>query len=392
MKNVAVLGGGSSAYSAICLLSKAGFRVSLLTSRPSEWCDVIRCQLIDPGHNLKKILTGNLFLASSKPDEILGDADLVVVCAPVHAYTELLTKVFLTLENRDRPISIGVLYGQGGFNWMVESLMAKYKPRCRVNYWSVGLLPWICRTHSYGKEGINFGPKYRNIIATSSKECFENLNKKFLPSLSEYEFTTGAFDRADSFLSLTLSGDNQIIHPARCYGLSMVSPNGWRKMDEIPYFYRDFDDLSAMILSKLDGEYSLIKEYIKKHIAHHDFKHMMGYLDLDEFSYGVRSSDIKSSFRNSKTLWNIKPPVVLSGNGWSLDFSHRFFKDDLYYGLNIAKWFAEKFKIDTPVLDEIREWATRGVEKFKVSFDQHSGTPDKYGFIKLDEVENFTDT
>ena len=81
---------------------------------------------------------------------------------------------------------------------------------------AVGLLPWICRTIEYGKVGVTYGSKHVNIAAISHQDDFEYLNNMLLSDICERGLQKGVFRRAENFLSLTLSVDNQIIHPTRC--------------------------------------------------------------------------------------------------------------------------------------------------------------------------------
>ena len=88
-----------------------------------------------------------------------------------------------------------------------------------------------------------------------------------------------------NFLSLTLSVDNQIIHTSRCLGLYKVYGKTWASESDVPWFYRDYDDLSAQLLSDLDNDYTKIRNAIKTMFPNRNFKHMLDYLALERFSY-----------------------------------------------------------------------------------------------------------
>ena len=112
-------------------------------------------------------------------------------------------------------------------------------------------------------------------------------------------------------------------------------------------------------MQELDLDYTKIRSEIKKKFPDKDFTYMLDYLNLERLSYGSSNTNIKESFINSPILGQIPTPVVKESNGFFVfDKNHRFFKDDLYYGLIIAKWFAEKLNIDdTPMLNQIINWA-----------------------------------
>jgi len=84
----------------------------------------------------------------------------------------------------------------------------------------------------------------------------------------------------------------------------------------------------------------------------------MDYVSLEEFYFPPKIKSIKTLFTNSKTLSLIKTPVVRTKDQkWELNRGHRFFADDIFYGLCIAKWFSEEFDIEVPMIDEILNWA-----------------------------------
>ena len=136
---------------------------------------------------------------------------------PVAKYRSALHNIAPCLA-RDREVFVGTIYGQAGFNWMVGEIEREFDLD-NVTTFAVGLIPWICRVIDYGSRGVTYGGKEVNVAAVSPRGRYEALAEDFFPTLSERWLGVGGFVQADSFLSITLSVDNQIIHPARCYGL-----------------------------------------------------------------------------------------------------------------------------------------------------------------------------
>jgi len=380
---VAIIGGGSSAHAVIPLLSKAGYEVNLLTSRPESWKKIIRLEYQSETGEAKEIFEGELTIVSSKPTIVLENADFVILCMPVSQYKIALNKIAQFIPN-NKKVYLGTIYGQGGFNWMVDEIKEKYSLNSVVTF-AVGLIPWI----------FYDGFKVRNIAATYPLEEFDVLKNTFFNDLCYKCFHTGKFYQAKNFISLTLSVDNQIIHPSRMYGLYLKNPKKWNRQEDVPFFYRDFDDTSAKILKKVDDDYSRIRKKIIKDNPDTDFKYMLDYLSLERVAYNSCIEDIKTSFTSSKSLRLIKTPVVKNkDNKWELDKSHRFFTDDIFYGLAIAKGFAEYLHLRVPMIDEILDWAQKILG---VSLIEHGslkkdctlngievGTPEKYN-ISLDD-------
>ena len=286
---------------------------------------------------------------------MIPHSDVVVLCMPVCAYRASLHQIAPHLA-RDREVFVGTIYGQAGFNWMTEEI-AKEHGLTNITSFAVGLIPWICRVIDYGRVGVTYGSKEVNVAAVAPRERFADLDRIFFHAICERWLGKGAFEQSDSFLSLTLSVDNQIIHPSRCFGLFKRYGGRWPNRDAIPYFYRDFDELSADLLRDLDADYSKVRDGLRERFPERDFPHMLDYLGLERLSYQSENTDIRESFTTSKTLGAIKPPVKeLESGEWVIDTDHRFFTDDISYGVCIAKWMAEQMDLETPTMDAIIEW------------------------------------
>ena len=397
-KKFVVCGGGSSAHTLIPLLSNTAFDVSIYTSRPSLWKKEITVVQQDANGNNLRSITGELNVATDRPEEIIPDADYIVLCMPVHQYRICLNNIFPYI-NRDKTVFVGALYGQGGFNWMVDEMKRKHVSHNVVTF-AFGLLPWICRIIEYGHIGVTYGPKERNYAACSSPTYFKQLNDELFDAITYSWFNTGHTCQSENFLSLTLSVDNQIIHTSRCYALYKQFGRTWKKKEDVPMFYKDYDQQSADMLKNLDSDYSKIREAIKNMYPDRNYEYMLDYLSLERFSYQSGNTDIKESFINSKTLARIETPVVKNADGlWEIDRNHRFFKDDIYYGICIAKWIADKLNIKVSTIDEILGWVEEIRHESILAPDStlltsspdlcsayKSGIPCYYGFDKINDI------
>ena len=394
---VLVVSGGNTAHVLIPLLSTAGHQVVLLTTNPKHWERKVRAEYHNANAVCLQKWEGELAAISSDPARVVPDADVIILCLPVHVCRYMLHKIAPFIK-RQKKVFLGTLYGQAGYNWMVDEIISKFNLQ-NTEYFSFGLIPWIARTAVYGQSGITYGCKTVNIAAVSNPAQFDWLNQNLLMDLCEKPFGTGAVKQSGNFLSLTLSVDNQIIHPTRCYALYRQYGGVWDTQDEIPYFYRDYDTLSALYLQKLDADFSIIRNALKSSFPTLNFRYMLDYLSLEHLSYSSNSKDIVASFTESSTLGAIKTPVIKSPDGrWSLDYTHRFFKDDYTYGICIAKWFAEKLDLATPMIDELIHWFETIIhaklldEKNKLLRDSMlykkefcAGLPECYGLTTLEE-------
>ena len=134
----------------------------------------------------------------------------------------------------------------------------------------------------------------------------------------------------------------------------------------MPYFYRDFDDLSAENIRLLDEDYSKVRDAVRRRFPERPFKYMLSYLDLERLTHTSENFDIKKSLKESKQLASIKTPTVETHDGKrALDINSRFFTDDIPYGVLICKWIAEELNVETPFIDELIQWSqTLRDEKF----------------------------
>lgn len=354
---VTIVGGGSSAHTLIALLGNSGHEVNIYTRKPEKWGSKIKLDYVDPKGTHINSITGELKTASHDKREVITGADLIILCLPVYKYRDMIDDIFPYLSE-DKKVFIGTIYGQGGFNWMVEDNMAKY-PGKDVSYFAIGLIPWICRTKEYGHNATTYGAKELNYVAMQHKNDFEYLNKEFFRHICFDWFQKGEFELADSFISISLCVDNQIIHTTRMFGLFKEFGGEWATNDDVPFFYKDYTENSANILRDLDKDYAKIRNHIKNMHKDFNFEFMLDYLELERKSYGSSNTNIKASFVESPTLGQIKTPVVFdeSKQKYVLNKDHRFFYDDIYFGLCIAKWFALEFKLEVKTIDDILYWA-----------------------------------
>ncbi len=355
-KQLVICGGGSSAHTLIPFLKDSIFNVSIYTSRPEKWQSKVDLEWHNPSGEVLGKYSGELKKASNDPKELIPQADYIVFCMPVHKYRVCLHEIAPYIDKK-KIVFVGTVFGQAGFNWMVDEIKREWSLDKIVTF-AFGLLPWICRIIEYGHTGVTYGGKAVNYAACYPKSYFDQLNEELFENIGYKWFGKGHTEQSDSFLALTLSVDNQIIHTSRCYGLYKVNGPTWQSKRDVPMFYRDYDDVSAQVLASLDEDYSKIREKIKSMFPQKDFRHMLDYLALERFSYQSHNTDIKESFVTSQTLVSIATPVVQNDEGlWEIDRNHRFFLDDIYYGNCIAKWMAEQLIIDTPTIDEILRWA-----------------------------------
>ncbi len=353
MKELTIIGGGSSTHTLIPMLSKTPYKINLLTSKPDLWNKVVSSKYVLPDGTVDSMKSGELHKISDKPELVIPGAAIIILCMPVHQYRNALKRIAPYIS---KDSIIGTIYGQAGFNWMVEEIIKAYRLE-NISYFAFGLIPWICRIEEYGKVGVTYGSKEKNCVAVYPKAAYEELHKELFSAMSYDWFDTGEFVLADNFLSLTLSVDNQMIHPTRLYSIDKETTSSWLTVEDVPFFYKDYTSFSGEVLRDIDLDYSKIRARIKSDYPEKSFNFMFDYLEYVNFSYNSHCVDIVQSLKESKNLGHIKTPTVFEDGFWTININHRFFYDDIFYGICIAKWFADKLAIDVPCIDTILRWA-----------------------------------
>lgn len=397
-KKLVVYGGGSSAHTLIPLLSKANFEVSVLTSRPSEWGSVLHLEYRTPTGSVLQRFEGPVDRVTDKAELCIPTADYIVLCMPVHKYRIALHSIAPYIS-KEKNVCVGTIYGQGGFNWMVDEIKDKFHLPKVVTF-AFGLIPWICRITKYGHSGVIYGPKVVNAAVVSPRHYFKQIDEELLEPICYDWFHVGKVEQLENFISITMAVDNQIIHPSRCYALYHKYGSTWDKLEDVPMFYKDYDDFSAECLQALDDDYSKIRQKIRCLYPNKDFHYMLNYMDLEHYTYHSKSTDIVDSFVNSPTLQAIGTPVVAIDSGEiELDKNCRFFMDDIYYGIAIAKWIAQLLDINVPMIDKILHWVQELRHERIISDDNKllldsidlaapmkTGIPFVYGKTTIDEL------
>ena len=83
---VTVVGGGSSAHSLIPLLSLSGHKVNILTRRPQSWSKKVTAELHSMNEEVLDVFEGSLYTISESPEEVIPQADAIILCMPVSIY------------------------------------------------------------------------------------------------------------------------------------------------------------------------------------------------------------------------------------------------------------------------------------------------------------------
>eukprot|EP01083_Nonionella_stella_P203392 742166_1 len=126
---VTVVGGGNSAHVLIPFLSASGHEVNLMTRRPEAWNKVVTCEIQRPSKKKEMVKYGNvkhpaaevlntvkgsITTISSDPAKVIPQADIIVLCMPVHQYRDALNRLAPYICRKKKDVFVGTVYGQAG--------------------------------------------------------------------------------------------------------------------------------------------------------------------------------------------------------------------------------------------------------------------------------------
>eukprot|EP00921_Rhytidocystis_pertsovi_P007906 GHVQ01013082.1.p1 GENE.GHVQ01013082.1~~GHVQ01013082.1.p1 ORF type:complete len:472 (+),score=53.05 GHVQ01013082.1:484-1899(+) len=386
---VAIVGGGNGAHAAAGYLGhKKSLRVRVLTRRPHLWSSAITVNTKGSSWENRGDFVGKLQRVSSQPEDVIPGSDVVLLCAPANAHPELLMKI---APHVSQNTWVGTLYGQGGFDWAATEAFRGDWSRLDALF-GFQNIPWLCRTSEYGKCVQMIGPKKQLWIAAwpPSKACAVAKTMSLLFDIPA--------ESLPNFLTLTLSPSNQIIHPARYYGI-FHSWDGSSAMssDAIQWgLYTEMDDFSAEWLRKLDDELQAIRRGLEKEYPQLDLSRVLPLGERIVEQYGEDVGDrscLRTIFATNKGYAGCKTPVQKVPGGFVPALQSRLFWEDIPYGLCVLKNIAQMLAIPTPSIDFMIEWHQQFMGRQYVINGRLNPTtipetsaPEAYGIKDLDQL------
>ncbi|MBI9052568.1 MAG: NAD/NADP octopine/nopaline dehydrogenase family protein [Bacteroidales bacterium] len=330
--NILVVGGGNLGHA---IYGKAAqnkyINVSLLTSRPNLWASELKVYEEDGSFSKVKMLN-----VSDSAEEIVPNADLIILTIPSFLIRNTLIEIEPLIKTG---AWVGSIQCSGGYFWMAQSILPK-----GTKIFGFQRVPFISRIREYGSSVNIKGYKKQLKIATNKSSdndhtIINNLKKIFnTPTI-----------KLKSFLEVTLTNSNPILHPSRLYDLfKNISLN--KNFRDEPLFYEEWSDNASNILIKCDDELADIVRALNN---------KMDPIPSILKHYGVDDSlSLTIKLRSIAAFKGIRLGLSkVSENTFRIDLNNRYFTEDIPFGLLIIKGFAEQLKIETPMIDEIILWA-----------------------------------
>jgi Ketopantoate reductase len=334
-QRICICGGGNLAHVVGGFLSaKPDCEVRLLTRHPERWQEDRSLQLTDING---RSFDSRFAVISSDPALTVAGADMVLLCLPGFAIAQVLESVKNHISAHSL---VGSIVSSTGFFLMAQKILPE-----RTGLFGFQRVPFIARINEYGKSASLLGYKpslaFATINVSNPQELGNTLSKLFNVPVTWL----------DSYLKVTLTNSNPLLHPCRLYG---IFGKGKTVFDRPVLFYEEWDDLSSQTLIDCDNEFRLLLDRLG--ITGQEIAPILDYYDSHD------AHSLTDKIRSIQAFKGLTAPMIQTENGkYGPDWQNRYFAEDIPYGLLIIKAFACKYCIDTPTIDRIIEWAQSGM-------------------------------
>lgn len=327
---ICICGGGNLGHVCAGFLANRGNLVSLLTTKPERWNSEL--EIVAPDG----VLTGKLTLISSYPEEVIPQAEMVLVCLPGFAIHDELEIIKPHLSNET---IVGTVVSSTGFFFEALKVLSPDIP-----LFGFQRVPFISRIIEYGKKAELKGYKESLHVAienTSEKESF----REKLEILFEKPVTL-----ADNYYEVSLSNSNPLLHPSRLYTMwkdwkpGIVYPRN-------PQFYAEWTIEASTLLIKMDDEFQQLLKVLG--LKPGRIPTILNYYESTD------AITLTQKLHNIRAFQGIPSPMKEVRSGWIPDFTSRYFTEDFPYGMRFIVETAHEQNIEIPTIEEVYQWGLK---------------------------------
>lgn len=327
-----------------------------------------------------KSIHSRTIVVSADPIKVVPGSQLVLLALPAFAHEQTLQAIAPFL---DEGVWVGALPARSGFDWCAREVLRELDNS--VVLFGLQTLPWACRITHYGREVSILGTKKQVDLAV-------------WPSIQETEIVATLEDLLDiplnpiaNFLSLTLAGTGQLIHPGIMFGL-------FHHWDGTPYptaplFYHGTNDETANILESLSAEVQTIRAALENQFPTIDLSavHPLGEWVRRSYAKDIMDpSSLRNCFVTNRSYAGLKAPMQPTDDGLVPDLHARYLSEDIPFGLVVTRGIAELISVNTPTMDKVIHWAQKCLGKKFLKAGKLQGqdiansrAPQRYGYQQL---------
>ena len=332
---ICICGGGNLGHVCAGFLANRGHQVSILTTKPERWNTELK--IVAPN----KTFTGKLTLVTSKPEEVMPQAEMILICLPGYAIHEELEIVKPYLAEG---AIVGTVVSSTGFFFEAFAVLPSDIP-----LFGFQRVPFISRIIEYGKEAELKGYKETLHVAIEHTTDKESIRKE-LEKLFEKPVTL-----ADSYYEVSLSNSNPLLHPSRLYTMW----KDWRPeivYPRNPQFYAEWTMEASELLIQMDDEFQKLLNALGLKPGC-----IPTILDYYESADAV---SLTQKLHEIRAFQGILSPMKEVADGWIPDFTSRYFTEDFPYGMRFIVVTAHEHNVEIPTIEKVYQWGLKVSKAF----------------------------
>lgn len=356
---VTLIASGNSGHVCAALFeenTKGRVITQLLTQRPHIWNNR-HPKVRFPNGVMQE---GYIHKVSNDPAELIPISDIVLWTGPVNTTKEIFENIRQYVN--PEKTAVGTIFAQG-----LVHLLAYRSFGPNVRFFALRNIPWLCRTVTIGEESEIVGTKSSiGVMGINIDEAWikRDLEPLFLTQkIGKWE---PVMEVLPDFCPVVFNPANQIIHPARYWGLF----RNWKgqplsgKDEPSEWLYRGMDEVAGHILLVLDEELQALKDSYYAATGADGCKAVIPLMDrlLDQYGDQIEDkSTLARAVGTNKAYRMAKTPFIRTKLGVMPNPTHRVVTDDIGWGLCALVSIAERLelagiKTPTTAMRMLIEW------------------------------------
>ena len=331
-KKVCICGGGNLGHVVTGFLAAHDVcEVSLLTRHPERWQKTLTIHTPDD-----KTLEGSISVITSQPEQVIPQADIVLLCLPGFSIREVLLQIRPFLQS---DTAVGSIVSSTGFFFEAMEVLPKDTP-----LFGFQRVPFIARTREYGRSADLLGYKPSLQVAieqTADKESLRLLLEQLLATPTEL---------MQSYYEVSLTNSNPLLHPSRLYTMW----KDWKEGTTYPaqsLFYEGWTDEASQLLIDMDKEFNELLNVLP--VRKGSIPTILDYYESTD------APSLTRKLRSIQAFKGILSPMKQVESGYIPDLQSRYFTEDFTFGLRIIQQQARKHHVATPLIDRVMNWGLR---------------------------------
>lgn len=336
--NITICGGGNLGHvTAGFLAVQEGLTISLMTTRPDQWTHYV--EVVDLNGN---VFRGKIDTISAHAEDVIPNADIVLICLPGFAIHDVLTNIASYLKPQTW---VGTVVSSTGFFFEALKVFPNTQP-----LFGFQRVPFISRIINYGHVAELKGYKESLSVAVEQIE-----NKEIVRATLEKLFKTPTH-LLDSYYEVSLSNSNPLLHTARLYTMWKDWIPGM-SYDINPEFYSDWTVEAAELLIAMDEEFqSFLKKIGLKEGA---IPPVLQYYECTDAISLTRKLHSIPAFKGI-----LLPMTVNRFGKYEPDFSNRYFTEDFPYGMRYIVEVAIMNGVNLNLIERVYNWGITKLKEF----------------------------